>query len=296
MPDVGLLAQVACLWEVSARKAGNVHRYRDFSDLTYLDFAVSAAAISPVLSAAGGHCVGQTILECIRATRRVVQTNTNLGMVLLLAPLAAVPEAADLRDGVAKVLANLDTEDARLVYEAIRLAQAGALGQVPEQDVSQAPTMTLREVMRLAQDRDRIARQYVTDFTDVFEEAVPAVTRGLAETGSLEGGIIHAQLQLLARLPDSLIARKWGPGEAEEVCWRARHVLREGWPAERAGWLAFAELDAWLCTEGRRRNPGTTADLLTAALFVLLRQKIITLPASLPWPYSAGQSEPIGPP
>src|SRR5271163_4343442 len=104
MSDIGLLVQAACLWEVTARKAGNVHRYRDFSDLTYLDFVLSAAAIAPVLAAAGSRRVGSTVLECIQATRRVVQTNTNLGMVLLLAPLAAVPEGVALQVGVAKIM------------------------------------------------------------------------------------------------------------------------------------------------------------------------------------------------
>jgi triphosphoribosyl-dephospho-CoA synthase len=293
MVNIGLLVQTSCLWEVTARKPGNVHRYQDFSDLTYLDFALSAAAIAPVLAEAGRHRIGTTVLACIEATRRVVQTNSNLGIVLLLAPLAAAPDDGDLQAGVARVLSELDAEDARLVYDAIRLAQPGGLGEVPEQDVNrpsdtQGRSSTLWEVMKLAEERDRIARQYVTDFADVFDEAVPAVSKGIAKTGSLEGGIIHAQLQLLSRFPDSLMARKWGLGEAEEASWRAKHVLREGWPNERAGWLAYQELDGWLRTEGRRRNPGTTADLLTAALFVMLREGTLALPTSHPWPVRIG--------
>lgn len=286
MRDPGLCAELACLWEATARKAGNVHRYQDFDDLTYLDFAVSAAAIAPVLSCAPGRRVGQTVLECVQATRQVVRTNSNLGMILLLAPLAAVPGEEDLRPGVAHILADLNQEDARLVYEAIRLASPGGMGEVPEQDVRQEPTGTLREVMQLAEERDRIARQYVTDFADVFEVAAPALMQGLEELGTLEGAIVQAQLRLLGSIPDSLIARKQGPGEAEDVTWRARHVLSEGWPRDRAGWIAYGELDAFLRGVGHRRNPGTTADLLTAALFVLLRQGTIPLPP--PWPWSAG--------
>jgi triphosphoribosyl-dephospho-CoA synthase len=284
--DAGLCAQTACLWEATARKAGNVHRYRDFSDLTYLDFALSAAAIGPVLSRAPGQRVGRTVLQCIEATTRVAASNTNLGMVLLLAPLATVPAGEELRLGVARVLAGLDREDAQLVFEAIRLAKPGGLGEVPEQDVRQQPTEGLRAIMRLAEERDRIARQYVTDFADVFEEVVPTLVRGVEELGTLEGAIIQAQLKMLEKWPDSLIARKCGPGEAEEVCWRARHVLNEGWPQERAGWLAYDELDTWLRGQGHQRNPGTTADLLTAGLFVLLREGTITLPLCIPW--SAG--------
>ena len=268
------------------RKVGNVHRYQDFDDLTYLDFTASAAAIAPVLSRAPGRGVGQTVLECVQATRRVVRTNSNLGMVLLLAPLAAVPAEEDLPAGVSRILADLNQEDARRVYEAIRLACPGGLGEVPEQDVRQEPTGTLLEVMQLAEERDRIARQYVTEFADVFDEAGPALVQGLEELGTLEGAIIQAQLRLLGSIPDSLIARKCGLGEAEDVTWRARHVLSEGWPHDRAGWIAYVELDAFLRAVGHQRNPGTTADLLTASLFVLLRQGTIPLPP--PWPWSAG--------
>ncbi len=284
MVDAGLCAQIACLWEVTARKVGNVHRYQDFSDLTYLDLALSAAAIAPVLSRAAGRRVGQTVLESIQATRQVAQSNSNLGIVLLLAPLAAVPDGEELRSGTARVLAALDRDDARLVYEAIRLARPGGLGDAPEQDVRQEPTGTLLEVMRLAEQRDQVARQYATDFADVFEEGTVALVRGIEELGTLEGAIIQAQLRLLGRFPDSLIARKCGEGEAEDVRWRAQHVLNEGWPAERAGWLAYEELDGWLRAKGHQRNPGTTADLLTAALFVLLRQGTIPLPPPWPWP------------
>src|SRR6516164_4281346 len=97
MADVALCAQLACIWEATARKPGNVHRFLDFDDLSYLDFLVTAAAVAPVLAGAAGRRVGATILECVRAARRVVRSNSNLGIVLLLAPLAAVPEGEDLR-------------------------------------------------------------------------------------------------------------------------------------------------------------------------------------------------------
>ncbi len=283
MADAGLCAQVACLWEATARKAGNVHRYQDFADLTYLDFALSAAAVGPVLAAAAGRRVGETVLACVEATRRVVASNSNLGIVLLLAPLAAVPDGVPLREGVGRILAGLDVEDARLVFEAIRLARPGGLGEVPEQDVRQPPTLPLREVMGLAAWRDRVARQYVTDFADVFDEGTVAVQAGLGQTGSLEGAIVYAQLRLLSRLPDSLIARKRGPAEAEEAGRRAARVLDAGWPGRPDGRPALADLDGWLRAEGHQRNPGTTADLLTASLFVLLRTEAIPLPCPWPW-------------
>src|SRR5262249_6953825 len=154
MLPIGLCAQLACIWEATARKPGNVHRHADFADVSYLDFIVSAAAIAPVLQSAPARRVGETVLEAIRATRGVSGTNTNLGIVLLLAPLATVPEGEDLQTGVRSVLAALDVADSRHVYEAIRLANPGGMGQVSAQDVHTEPTLPLPAIMAFAATRD----------------------------------------------------------------------------------------------------------------------------------------------
>lgn len=283
MIDAGLCTQIACIWEATARKPGNVDRLHDFEDVTYTDFLLSAAAIAPSMTMACQRRVGATVLESLRATRRVVGTNTNLGMVLLLAPLATVAHEDELRGGVERILAALDLEDSRLVYEAIRLASPGGLGSAAEQDVQSAPTQTLRQVMALAADRDLVALQYANGFAEVFDDGAPALLAGLQRTGSIEGAIIFAHLHLMARYPDTLIARKRGQEEAAEVARRARGVLDAKWPKERAGWTALSEFDAWLRAEGHQRNPGATADLIAACLFVLLRENTITLPPRFPW-------------
>jgi triphosphoribosyl-dephospho-CoA synthase len=282
---LGLYAQVACVWEASARKPGNVHRYRDFEDSSYLDFLVSAAAAGRVLDGAGGRPVGQTVLEGVRLTRRVAGSNTNLGILLLLAPLAKAAAGEGVRAGLPRVLDALDVADAAAVYEAIRLANPAGLGRVPEQDVHAEPTQTLRQVMALAADRDLVARQYAGGFREVLAEGVPALLRGLDETGSVEGAILSCHLRLLAAHPDSLIARKRGPAEAEEASRRARMALEEGWPHSPRGAAALENLDAWLRAEGHSRNPGTTADLLAACLFVALAEGSIELPPRHPWPF-----------
>jgi triphosphoribosyl-dephospho-CoA synthase len=281
--SIGLLAQTACVWEATARKAGNVHRYRDFDDAGFLDFVLSAAAISPVLDGAAERPVGQTILSAVEATRRVVTSNTNLGMILLLAPLAAVPRGEDLRAGVQHVLANLDVADSVTTYQAIRLASPGGLGEAPEQDVAAEPTKPLRVVMDMAAHRDLVALQYANGFWHVFETGVAELRQGLAEWGNLENAIVGAHLGLLAHTPDTLIARKCGTAMAEEASRRAMAVLKAGWPNSRTGQDTFTEFDTWLRADGHRRNPGATADVIAASLFVALRERIITLPTSLPW-------------
>jgi triphosphoribosyl-dephospho-CoA synthase len=286
MLPIGLCAQLACIWETTARNPGNVHRYRDFTDTSYVDFLASAAAVAPVLESASRRRVGETVLLGMQATRQVTRANTNLGILLLLAPLCTVERSEDLRSGLGRVLTELKIDDARAVYEAIRLAAPAGLGRVREQDIHDEPTQTLRQVMELAQERDLVARQYADGFREVLDEGLPVLARQLEQSPSLEHALIACHLHLMASYPDSLIARKCGRAEAEEAARRAARVLDAGWPAAAAGQAALEELDAWLRAGARGRNPGTTSDLVTACLFVALREGMIELPARIPW--SAG--------
>jgi triphosphoribosyl-dephospho-CoA synthase len=266
-------ARSSALWEVAARKAGNVHRERDFADVTYADFVRSAEAAAPEIGLAPIRPLGETILAAIRATRIVVRTNTNLGIVLLLAPLAKVADGIDLRAGVREVLSQTTVADATRVFEAIRLAAPGGLGRASEQDVHEAPTLPLRDVMALAADRDLVARQYANGFADVFDLGVPALLDGLERFRRVEPAVQHCQLAWLSTHPDSLIVRKRGPGVATEASRRAKTVLVLGGVGTDAGRSAYEDLDRWLRADDHARNPGTTADLVTACLFAALRER-----------------------
>jgi triphosphoribosyl-dephospho-CoA synthase len=275
----GQLAQVACILEATARKPGNVHRFADFADCTYLDFILSASAIAGPLDRAREIGVGAAVLEAVEATRRVVSSNTNLGMVLLLAPLAAVPEGVELRSGVLAVLERLTTNDARHVYQAIRLAAPGGLGDAPQQDVRDEPTVTLRDAMRLAAGRDSVARQYANGFAEVFDVALPALREAISAGRTIEEAIFSGYLHTLSQITDSLIARKLGLDAAAEASRRASWVLDAAPGPDRTA--AMSAFDAWLRADGHTRNPGTTADLTTAALFAALREGTIEMPLSM---------------
>jgi triphosphoribosyl-dephospho-CoA synthase len=271
----GAAATLACLYEATAPKPGNVHPEASFDKTTtYGHFVRSAVAIGPIAEQAATVGVGQTVLDAVRATRACVGTNTNLGTVLLLAPLAAVPHGESLERGIGEVLARLTYGDTRAVYEAIRLAHAGGLGRAERGDVSAAPPPDLHlvEAMRLAAERDLVARQYTNCFADVIEGAAREIERGLAGGYSLSEAIVHAHIAQLAATPDSLIARKCGPDVAEEASRRAAKVLATGGPSDDGFRQALADFDIWLRADGHRRNPGTTADLIAAGLFVLLRE------------------------
>src|SRR5262249_44658944 len=124
-------AQLACVLEVSSEKPGNVTPTFDFDDMSYEDFLRSAIALGPELVRERG--VGASVLAAVKATRRVTQANTNLGIALLLAPLArAALLGGPLRPRVGEVLRSLDVADARAAYAAIRLANAGGLEEPVE--------------------------------------------------------------------------------------------------------------------------------------------------------------------
>jgi triphosphoribosyl-dephospho-CoA synthase len=272
MMDIATSATLACIWEATAAKPGNVYRGGDFEDVTYADFLTSAVVLGPKLALVPARGVGYAILESIRAIHNAVGTNTYLGTVLLLAPLAAVPADVPLNVGLPKVLEGLTTDDTRLVYEAIRLAQPGGLGKVDEADVHEAaPDITLVEAMGLAANRDLVARQFTNGFEQVFWAAARIREHGLP----LSNSIVRGYLELLAEYPDTLVARKCGMEMAQEVSRYAARILTytdEGYNA------AVADFDFWLRADGHRRNPGTSADIILAALFVLLRD------GKLEWP------------
>jgi triphosphoribosyl-dephospho-CoA synthase len=280
-PTPGRIAQLACILELMAPKPGNVHRRRDLPDLHLAEFLASALAIAEPLDRAATDGIGEAVEGAIRATRQVVATNTNLGIVLLLAPLAAVPLDEPLAPGVRAVLDATTVADAEAVYRAIRLAKPGGMGAVPEQDVAAEPTLPLKAVMTMAADRDLVARQYANGFEEVLNDALPALRAALGSGHSLETATVAAHLAVLARHPDSLIVRKAGMECAEEVSRRARVVLAAGWPDRPAAVRMCGEFDHWLRDPRRRFNPGTTADLVTAALYAALRDGTIRLPLML---------------
>lgn len=278
--DIAAAAQLACLLEVSAPKPGNVSRLSEFADTAYEHFLASAAAIGAPLGTAGDRPLGETIHDCIRATRRWTRANTNLGIVLLLAPIARAAarsgagrstiDSTDLRTAVGDVLANTTVADAREVYAAIRLASPGGLGTVESQDVADEPTATLREAMLLAADRDDIAREYATAFEITFEIAAPALDRALNAGLGWSDAVVEAFLTLLATRADTHIARRGGPALAAAVSSQARAALGEGGVRTDRGRAGIARLDESLRGGDNLTNPGTTADLTAAAIFVVL--------------------------
>jgi triphosphoribosyl-dephospho-CoA synthase len=269
-------AQLACVLEASAEKPGNITPRHDFADTSYEDMLRSAIALGPELGRAAQRGVGDTVLAAVRATRRVAGANTNLGIALLLAPLArAALLGGALRARAEEVLAALTLEDARAAYAAIRLAGAGGLDEPVEHDVRDAPTVALREAMAAAADRDSVAAEYATGYAVTFELGLPALARALDDGLGPRAATVELYLRLLAAVPDTLVARKRGRRAAERVSAGAASVLADGGVRGDAGRAALQAFDASLRRDGNALNPGTTADVVTAVLFVALLEGLL---------------------
>ena len=264
--------QLACQREVQSPKPGNVSPGNNFADATVADFIASADAIAPIMAMAAERTLGTTILESVEATRRVVGHNTNLGIILLIAPLAAVPPSKSLADGIGDVLKRTAVDDSIAVYKAIRRAQPAGLGEVNDQDLHQAPTQNLVECMRLAADRDLIAAQYANGFQQVLGKGLEWLAEAQQTIESSTEQITWLAVRCLAEFGDSLIARKCGLPMSEQVQQKAQELLHGGWPHQEGSSVGLAELDAFLRADGNLRNPGTTADFIAAVIFAGLRE------------------------
>lgn len=258
---------VAGVLEATAPKPGNVHPAASFPDLTHADLVAAARAIGPAMDRAAEVPLGEAILAAVEAARPAAGTNANLGIVLLTAPLAAVPDGVAVdAAAVESVLAGLGPADAAAIWRAIAVAQPGGLGRAGKWDVAGPPPDDIRAAMRLAADRDEIARLWADGFTPLFAGPVRDLLAALMAGEPLLDAIVRCHVRQLARTPDSLIARRHGRDTAAEISARAAAVLEapaDRWPAAVAG------LDAAL-RHPRRLNPGTTADIVAAALYILL--------------------------
>lgn len=317
------LVSLACLLEVSAPKPGNVHRGADFEDVTFGDFVTSAVLLGESLQADLQRPLGEMVFQAVQRNRAAVGTNTNLGIVLLLAPLAkAIEKARGTRltsKHISAVLDEVSVADGPRVFAAIRLAKPGGLGTADQLDVNQqgGPVLDatgrelspvdLLQAMKLASHRDGIARQYAGGFAEIFEVGVPLVRLGNTHFNTIYEAIVFAHVAWMARAVDTLIERKCGVETALHAKMLAARaldclpdlkseldrdrgsssVMRESAEFGSTGeseleqfWQAVGTLDFWLRSDGHRRNPGTTADLIAASLMVAIYNEEISIAGS----------------
>jgi triphosphoribosyl-dephospho-CoA synthase len=261
----------ACLAELETLKPGNVHIFADGHGMTLQDFVRSAEAAAEVI-VEPGLSVGQRILTAVEATWTKVGCNTNLGIILLCAPMlhaALHGQGATLREQLQGVLRNLSLDDAALVFQAIVRASPAGLGASAQHDVHAAPAVNLLEAMREAEQRDRIAWQYVHDFADVFTIGVTCYRATLARWERPAWAATAVYLSFLAAFPDTHITRKHGMEVAlsvqQEGLVHVHNLLALDNP--KLYQRALLDYDAEL--KARGINPGTSADLTVASLLAI---------------------------
>jgi len=279
----GWCGAVAGILEAAAAKPGNVSPGRPFPDLAFRDLVAAAVATIPAMEAAPRTPLGETVLAAVRSGTAVTRSNANLGIVLLIAPLATA-SIGPTPASVEAVLTTLGPADAAAIWEAIGLARPGGLGRSDRWDLAEPPPPDIRAAMRHAADRDTIARLWATGFADLFAGPVADLARAVAAGLPLADAIVDAFLRQLAREPDSLIARRHGATAAKDVRRRAERLVTGttggGWSDEIAAFDTFLR-------SPNRLNPGTTADLVAAALYILLRDGSLrpALPFATPAPF-----------
>ena len=278
--SIGRIASLACLLEVCASKPGNVHRGADFEDMSLTDFVVSAELFGQAIDGRKTDELGLMVLNSVRLTQSLVDVNTNLGIILLICPLAIAANDGDLSStAIRRLLKSTTPEDAQNIFEAIREANPGGLGETTEMDVAGNAPDDILSAMQFSSDQDLVARQYTNNFQQVFEEVVPLLAGGQRQFGSINEAIVYAHVSMLARYGDSLILRKCGVEDSEQARTMACKALEPLVKNDRETYLsAISDLDFWLRSDGNKRNPGTTADLITAGLFVGIINEEISAP------------------
>jgi len=259
----------ACMGELQALKPGNVHAFSDGHGMTIQDFIQSADVTAEPIARAG-FSVGERVFYSVEATQKAVGQNTNLGMLLLCAPLlhAASTLQADqsLWSQLNQTLNQLSIDDAVWVAKAIVLANPGGLGASDQHDVHEAPAVSLLEMMRSAQDKDRISWQYANAFQDIVGFGVNLYADALLKWENAAWATTALYLGFLTRYADTHVLRKHGEQIANLLMQEAKEIESNYW-STRNPKLMQKQLLVWDASlKARKINPGTSADLTVATL------------------------------
>lgn len=273
------LYQQACEVDVQAFKPGNVSVYAEGHDMAVADFRISAKVSAEPLCNPD-YSLGEKIYYAVKATREAVGCNTNLGIILLCAPLIQAVSlrhsGVTLRQAVNEVLGTTTIEDADWVFRAITLASPGGLGDSDEQDVNEKASVTLLEAMKIASTKDRIALQYLTAYKDIFDFSVLRYTANFNRWGDLNWAAVAVYADLLIRFPDSHIERKYGDKYSEMVATKMALLSDELSKTDRPERIKplLYRIDQELKVDSI--NPGTTADMIVATVLTVFLEDLVS--------------------
>ncbi len=261
--------KTACMAELQALKPGNVHAFADGHGMTIDDFIKSADVTAEIVARADMR-VGERIFYAVEATKQAVGQNTNLGMLLLCVPIidaaSHMREDRSLAECLKGTLAVLNVEDARMAAKAVLRANPAGLGQVSQHDVHDEPHVTLLELMKAAENRDRIAWQYAHDFEDVLQFGVTRYADAMLKWGNPAWSATAAYLAFLTRYPDTHVRRKYGDVSAQALMLEAADIEQLHCTSDNPKLVQKKLIDWDVSLKQRGINPGTSADLTVATI------------------------------
>ncbi len=271
--------QQACEIELQAFKPGNVSVFSEGHDMTVAQFRLSAQ-VSALPLTDPGYTVGEKIYYAVKATREAVGCNTNLGIILLCAPvMQAIQQRASkqtLREALDCVLANTTEQDAHWAFKAIALAAPGGLGVAEQADVNAPAAVTLTQAMIIAAERDRIAGQYANGFKELFDFAVLQYNRAFVWFGDSSWAALTVFAEMLAQYPDSHVERKYGKQYSEWIAGEMTLLCKALKTAKQPEQLLSRLYEMDEAFKAQKINPGTSADLTVATVFVVLLEQLIS--------------------
>ncbi|WP_295722378.1 triphosphoribosyl-dephospho-CoA synthase [uncultured Methanobrevibacter sp.] len=284
---IGKIVQIASVLEVSGYpKPGNVHRTRDYDDMVFEDFLISGIVIGDHLRHLSKRTIenkddlskiqiGKAVYDAVTETNEWIENNTNLGIVMMTFPIGAAAAISnnmeELRDNIGKIMAVSTVEDAIYLYDAINIASAGGMGDQDEYDVTSDKAkeeliknnQTLWDVLKISAPWDDLASELTSKMPIIFEFSYPIYSE-LRVNNSLNKSGVLTFLEILQKVPDTLISRKYNDEVASEVSVKTRDLLKYKDLENFEEYLH--EFDNYLYDN--HLNPGTTADLTAATIMV----------------------------
>ena len=270
---VNLAAQVydCFICDINALKPGNVGRHGAGHGMECADFIRRAQVVTPILC---NHRLrlGKRILDGVEATLAAVHCNTNLGMLLLIAPVVRVFEQLvspeDFKDVIKPTLVSLGPQEAQDIFAAIRLANPGGLGKVDKYDVNSPLEIDIFSAMDAAKDRDLIALQYANGYREVVNLGIKCLQNYHNRWNSVEWAVVACYLMYMASFPDSHIRRKHGMEIAEQVRKKTVSVRERFTDCDNPGDAKDVLMIFDRELKESEINPGTCADLTIASLLL----------------------------
>jgi len=260
----------ACKKDIEVLKPGNVSLESPHHDTSAHDYIKSSINSSHHLFNIS-YSLGERVFNSVKATRKTVKTNTNLGIILLCAPIIhSLIKFNDvsIRDSLEISLNQSNSDDTLLISKSINLAKPGGLGKSIKYDTKSLPKINLIKIMEYSSKYDRISYQYTHKFRDIFDFIVPCIKFHRKHFRSYKHSLALTFLEILSKIPDSHISRKFGDKISKKTSNEANDLLKildkdDSWD------LASKHLKS-LDYEYKKKgiNPGTTADLLVAGLMV----------------------------